>query len=58
MLVLETPDRTTGALVGLTGNYVEVSFPGPRALMRKLARVRVMGAHGDRAVGELEAQAS
>ena len=58
VLVLETPDRTTGALVGLTGNYVEVSFPGPRALMRKLARVRVMGAHGDRAVGELEAQAS
>ena len=39
--MLETRDRATGDLVGLTGNYVEVTFPGPDALMRRLARVRV-----------------
>jgi len=54
VLVLETRDRTTGSLVGLTGNYVEVVFPGPERLMRNLARVRVTGVRGDRAVGELE----
>ena len=55
MLVLETRDRATGALVGLTGNYVEVAFPGPDRLMRTLARVRVTGAHAERAVGALDA---
>jgi tRNA A37 methylthiotransferase MiaB len=54
VLVLETRDRATGALVGLTGNYVEVVFPGPDRLMRSLARIRVTGAQGDRAVGDLE----
>jgi len=51
VLVLETRDRTTGSLVGLTGNYVEVVFGGPDALMRRVARVRVAradaGVHGD-----------
>ena len=55
VLVLETRDRATGALVGLTGNYVEVAFPGPDRLMRTLARVRVTGAHAERAVGALDA---
>ena len=41
VLVLETRDRATGGLVGLTGNYVEVTFDGPDALMRTLTRVRV-----------------
>jgi len=54
VLVLETRDRTTGSLVGLTGNYVEVVFPGPERLMRNLARVRVAGVRGGRAIGELE----
>ena len=54
VLVLGTRDRTTGSLVGLTGNYVEVVFPGPERLMRNLAHVRVTGVRGDRAVGELE----
>ena len=54
VLVLETRDRTSGGLVGLTGSYVEVVFPGPERLMRTLARVRVTDAHGDRAVGELD----
>ena len=53
VLVLETRDRATGALVGLTGNYVEVAFPGPDSLMRTLARVRVTGADAERTVGEL-----
>jgi threonylcarbamoyladenosine tRNA methylthiotransferase MtaB len=55
VLVLETRARATGALVGLTGNYVEVAFPGPDSLMRTLARVRVTGAHAERAVGALDA---
>jgi len=41
VLVLETRDRATGGLVGLTGNYVEVVFDGPDALMRRVARVRI-----------------
>jgi len=53
VLVLETRDRTTGELVGLTGNYVEVVFAGPAALMRKLARVRITGVRGDRTAAEL-----
>jgi len=44
VLVLETRDRASGALVGLTGHYVEVAFDGPDALMRHVARVRVTSA--------------
>ncbi len=44
VLVLETRDRVTRGLVGLTGHYVEVVFDGPDALMRQVARVRVTGA--------------
>jgi threonylcarbamoyladenosine tRNA methylthiotransferase MtaB len=53
VLVLETRERATGALVGLTGNYVEIAFDGPDGLMRTLARVRVTGADPARTVGEL-----
>ena len=53
VLVLETRDRATGDLVGLTGNYVEVAFPGPDTLMRALARVRVTGAEAERTGGAL-----
>jgi threonylcarbamoyladenosine tRNA methylthiotransferase MtaB len=53
VLVLETRERATGALVGLTGNYVEVAFDGPDGLMRTLARVRVTDADAARTVGEL-----
>lgn len=52
-LVLETRDRATGGLVALTGNYVEVVFDGPDALMRGLVRVRVTAAGDERARGEL-----
>jgi len=44
VLVLQTRDRVTGDLTGLTGNFVEVTFPGPDRLIRHLARVRVTAA--------------
>mgnify|MGYP001582864883 FL=1 len=52
-LVLETRDRATGRLAGLTGNYVEVLFEGPDALRRGLTRVRVTDAERDRTLGEI-----
>ncbi|MBI1735996.1 MAG: tRNA (N(6)-L-threonylcarbamoyladenosine(37)-C(2))-methylthiotransferase MtaB [Candidatus Rokubacteria bacterium] len=51
-LVLETRDRATGGLVGLTGSYVEVVFDGPDSLMRRLVRARVTDAGAERARGE------
>jgi threonylcarbamoyladenosine tRNA methylthiotransferase MtaB len=55
VLVLETRDRATGDLVGLTGNYVEVIFPGPDRLRRRMARVRVIAADAAATRGTLEA---
>jgi threonylcarbamoyladenosine tRNA methylthiotransferase MtaB len=55
VLVLETRDRASAALVGLTGNYVEVIFPGPDELRRRLARVRVTAAGATETRGTLEA---
>ncbi len=53
VLVLETRDRATGGLVGLTGNYAEVVFDGPDDLMRRVVAVQVTGAGEDRARGRL-----
>jgi threonylcarbamoyladenosine tRNA methylthiotransferase MtaB len=53
-LVLETRDRVSGGLVGLTGNFVEVVFAGPDRLRRRLVRVRVTEAGDERARGVLE----
>ena len=53
VLVLETRDRATGRLVGLAGNYVEVQFPGPDALMRSMQTVRVTDAGDDGTLGQL-----
>jgi threonylcarbamoyladenosine tRNA methylthiotransferase MtaB len=53
VLVLDTRDRATGRLVGLTGHYVEVLFDGPDALMRGIARVRVERAEPQRTLGAL-----
>ena len=53
VLVLERRDGGAGALVGLTGNYVEVLFDGPDALRRRLARVRVTAVDAERTRGEL-----
>jgi threonylcarbamoyladenosine tRNA methylthiotransferase MtaB len=52
VVVLETRDRATGTLTGLTGNYVEVRFDGPDEMMRGLARIRVTGADARGASGE------
>ena len=54
VLVLETRDRASGDLVGLTGNYMEVTFAGPDRLQRRLARVRVMEAAARATRGVLE----
>lgn len=55
-LVLEARDR--GGLVGLTGNYVEVAFDGPDALMRRVVTLRVTGVDGPRASGVVIGEAS
>jgi threonylcarbamoyladenosine tRNA methylthiotransferase MtaB len=53
VLVLETRDRRSGGLVGLTGNYVEVIFDGPEALMQRMTRVRVLAAESEWTRGTL-----
>jgi hypothetical protein len=53
VVVLQAPGRRRGALVGLTGNYVEVVFDGPAALARALVRVRVLAVDGERTLGEV-----
>ena len=53
VLVLETRDRATGRLVGLTGNYVEVRFDGSDDLMGTMARVRLTEATPDGTEGAL-----
>ena len=52
-LVLETVDRATGGLVGLTGNFVEAVFSGPPRLAGTITRIRVTGVEPDRTLGEL-----
>jgi threonylcarbamoyladenosine tRNA methylthiotransferase MtaB len=52
VLVLEHRSRG-GALVGLTGNYLEVAFAGSDTLMRGFARVRVVAAGRETLEGEL-----
>jgi tRNA A37 methylthiotransferase MiaB len=55
VLVLEQRDRTTGALVGLTGKYVEVTFEGGDELMRTMTRIRITGVDQGGTRGELAA---
>ncbi len=54
-LVLETRDRATGALVALTGYYVEVLVDGSDDLMRAMTRIRVTHAEASRTRGEVAA---
>ncbi|HSE95634.1 MAG TPA: tRNA (N(6)-L-threonylcarbamoyladenosine(37)-C(2))-methylthiotransferase MtaB [Methylomirabilota bacterium] len=55
VLVLERPDRGTGVLVGLTGNYLEVAFAGPGALVGGFAGVRVTSLTEHGLTGKLSA---
>ena len=54
VLVLEERDRVTGDLVGLTGNYMEVTFAGPDRLRRRAARVHVTAVEAGVSRGCLE----
>jgi len=51
VVVLDARDRTTGGLVGLTGNFVEVVFPGPDRCVRTIVPVRIDHAQRHRTVG-------
>lgn len=53
VLVLDASDRSTGLLAGLTSNYVEVLFPGPEGLGRRMATVEITEVRGDRTYGRL-----
>lgn len=55
LLVLETREKGTGLLTGLTGNYVELSFSGPDSLMGQLANVTITDVQPERTLGELVA---
>jgi threonylcarbamoyladenosine tRNA methylthiotransferase MtaB len=53
VLVLEQRDKSTGLLIGLTGNYVEVLFQGPDNLMGEFVQVEVTDVYPDRTLGRL-----
>ena len=53
VLVLETRDKATGLLSGLTDNYVEVLVSGGDDLMRRYLAVRMTDAAPDRTMGEI-----
>jgi threonylcarbamoyladenosine tRNA methylthiotransferase MtaB len=55
LLVLDTPDRLTGLRAGLTGNYVEVRFPGPAGLGRRFLPVTITDCSPVGTFGTLEA---
>jgi threonylcarbamoyladenosine tRNA methylthiotransferase MtaB len=52
-LILETRDRASAGLVGLTDNYVEVVLDGPDVLMRRLLPVQIDAVEGPRTLGVL-----
>lgn len=53
VLVLDARDRRTGLRSGLTSNYVEVLFPGPDDLGRRMATIEIAEVRGDRTHGRL-----
>ena len=53
VLVLETRDKATGLLSGLTSDYLEVLFPGDDRLMRRYLATRVIEITPDRTFGML-----
>ncbi len=52
-LVLESRDKTTGLLTGLSRNYIEVLFDGPDTLMGEFVHVTVTDVQPGRTFGEL-----
>jgi threonylcarbamoyladenosine tRNA methylthiotransferase MtaB len=55
VLVLDASDRVTGLRAGLTGNYVEVRFPGPASLARRFVPVTITDCSPERTLGTLAA---
>ena len=55
VLILETRDKGSGLLTGLTANYVEVLFEGPDEWMRQFLTVTVRDVTADRTLGEVAA---
>jgi threonylcarbamoyladenosine tRNA methylthiotransferase MtaB len=55
VLVLDALDRVTGLRTGLTGNYVEVHFPGPANLGRRFLPVTITDCSPERTLGTLKA---
>ncbi|HSE05776.1 MAG TPA: tRNA (N(6)-L-threonylcarbamoyladenosine(37)-C(2))-methylthiotransferase MtaB [Methylomirabilota bacterium] len=53
-VVLESRDRRTGRLAGLTDNYVEVLFDGPDTLGRRVVPVTITEAHAEWTHAQLE----
>ncbi len=53
VLVLESRDKATGLLTGLTGNYLEVLFDGPDELMRGFVDVTITESRPDRTLGRI-----
>lgn len=53
VLVLDARDRRTGLRSGLTSNYVEVLFPGPEDIGRRMATIEIAEVRGDRTHGRL-----
>ncbi|MBW2646032.1 MAG: tRNA (N(6)-L-threonylcarbamoyladenosine(37)-C(2))-methylthiotransferase MtaB [Deltaproteobacteria bacterium] len=51
MLVEETPDRMTGRLKGLTGNYIPVVLEGKTDRLNRLTRVRLMRLEDKKVIG-------
>lgn len=51
--VLDTRDRSSGLLSGLTGNYVEVLLDGPDERMGRFLTVGVTDVSADRTLGEV-----
>lgn len=53
-VVLESRDRRSGLLAGLTANYVEVLFDGPDTLGRRIVPLTITAADPDRTHAQLE----
>ena len=58
VVVLAERERETGRRLGLTGNYVEVVFDGPKELARRIVTVTVRDASAERTLASLEEAAA